>query len=95
LLLRGQALIGTKDYAAAQKELKSAALRSEKSGLRALQALSQYQWGRALELSGKASDAQSHYEEARRVGNDVEKDAQNPALAKRYDLAPLFAQSGK
>jgi eukaryotic-like serine/threonine-protein kinase len=95
LVLRGEALIGTKDYAAALKELKSAALRSEKLKLRALLAESQYQWGRALELSGNASDAQSHYDEARRAAAEVQKDTQNPALAKRHDLAPIFAEKTK
>jgi len=64
-------------------------------GLRTLQAQSQYQWARALELSGKSAEAQSHYDEARRVANEVQKDAQNPALVKRYDLAPIFTQNGK
>jgi eukaryotic-like serine/threonine-protein kinase len=95
LVLRGEALIGTKDYAGAMKDLKSGTLRSEKLKLWALQAQSQYQWGRALELSGNASDAQSHYDEARRAAAEVQKDAQNPALAKRYDLAPIFAERGK
>jgi eukaryotic-like serine/threonine-protein kinase len=95
LVLRGEALIGTKDYAGAMKDLKSGTLRSEKLKLWALQAQSQYQWGRALELSGNASDAQSHYDEARRAAAEVQKDAQNPALAKRYDLAPIFAEKGK
>ncbi len=95
LVLRGEALIGTKDYAGALKELKSAALRSDKLGLRALLAQSQYQWGRALELSGNATDAQNHYEEARRAAAEVQKDTQNPNLAKRYDLAPVFAEKGK
>jgi len=95
LVLRGEALIGTKDYAGALKELKSGALRSEKLKLRALQAQSQFQWGRALELSGKATDAQTHYDEARRAATEVQKDAQNPGLAKRYDLAPIFAEKGK
>jgi tetratricopeptide (TPR) repeat protein/predicted Ser/Thr protein kinase len=95
LVLRGEALIGTKDYAGAMKELKSGTLRSEKLGLRALLAESQYQWGRALELSGKAAEAQSHYEEARRAAGEVQKDAQNPGLAKRYDLAPIFSGKGK
>jgi serine/threonine protein kinase/tetratricopeptide (TPR) repeat protein len=94
LVLRGEALIGTKDYAGALKELKSGALRSEKLKLLALQAQSQYQWGRALELSGKAADAQTHYDEARRAATEVQKDAQNPAIAKRYDLAPIFAERG-
>ena len=91
LVFRGEALIGTKDYAGALKELKSSTLRSEKLNLRALLAQSQYQWGRALELSGKTADAQSHYDEARRAAAEVQKDAQNPGLAKRYDLATIFA----
>ena len=95
LVLRGEALIGTKDFAGALKELKSGALRSEKLKLRALLAQSQYQWGRALELSGKAADAQSHYEEARRAATEAQKEAQNPAIEKRYDLAPIFAEKGK
>jgi tetratricopeptide (TPR) repeat protein len=92
LVLRGEALIGTKDYAGALKELKSAALRSEKLNLRALLAQSQYQWGRALQLSGKPAEAQSHYDEARRSATEVQKDTQNPGLAKRYDLASIFAE---
>jgi len=92
LLLRGEALIGTRDYAGALKDLKSATLRSEKLTLRALLAQCQYQWGRALELSGNAADAQSHYEEARRGAAEVQKDAQNPAFAKRYDFAPIFSE---
>jgi serine/threonine protein kinase/tetratricopeptide (TPR) repeat protein len=95
LVLRGEALVGTKDYAGALKELKSAALRSEKLRLRALLAQSQYQWGRALELSGNAADAQSHYEEARRAASEVQKDAQNAGIAKRYDLAAIFAEKHK
>jgi tetratricopeptide (TPR) repeat protein len=95
LVLRGEALIGARDYAGAIKELKSGTLRSEKLKLRALLAKSQYEWGRALELSGNSSDAQTHYDEARRAAAEVQKDAQNPGLAKRYDLAPIFAGNGK
>ena len=95
LVLRGEALIGTKDYAGALKELKSGTLRTEKLNLRALLAQSQYQWGRALELSGQPADAQTHFDEARRAAAEVQKDAQNPGLAKRYDLAPIFAEKGK
>jgi len=95
LVLRGEALIGTKDYVGALKELKSGTLRSEKLNLRALLAQSQYQWGRALELSGKPADAQTHYDEARRAAAEVQKDAQNPGLAKRFDLAPIFTEKAK
>jgi tetratricopeptide (TPR) repeat protein len=90
LVLRGQALIGTKDYAGAQKDLSTASLRSEKLGLRELRAASQYQLGRALELSGKAPAAASHYQEALRAAQEVQKEAQTDRLSKRADLAPIF-----
>jgi eukaryotic-like serine/threonine-protein kinase len=90
LVLRGQALIGMKDYAGAQKDLNTAALRSDKLGLRELRAESQYQLGRALELSGKASAAAGHYQEALRAAQDVQKEAQTDRLSKRADLAPIF-----
>jgi len=90
LVLRGQALIGKKDYANAQKELKTAALRSDKLGLRVLRAQSQYQLARAMELSGDKSEAASHYDEARRAAEEVQKEAQTEAVSKRSDLAPIF-----
>jgi eukaryotic-like serine/threonine-protein kinase len=93
LVLRGQALIGVKDYANAQKELKTAALRSDKLGLRVLRAQSHYQLARALELSGNKSEAAGHYDEARRAVEEVKKEAQTEAVSKRSDLAPIF--SGK
>jgi eukaryotic-like serine/threonine-protein kinase len=91
MVYRGEAMIGTKDYAGAEKELRSALLHSEKLGLRVLLAQSHYQLGRALELSGKASEAATQYQEARRSAADVEKEAQTDAVAKRSDLAPIFA----
>ena len=91
LLLRGQALIGTRDYAGAEKELKSAVLRSEKLGLRSLQAQSHFQLGRVTELTGKTGDSKSQYDEARRVGDEIVKEANNDALKKRADLADIFA----
>jgi eukaryotic-like serine/threonine-protein kinase len=90
LVLRGQALIGMRDYPGAQKDLNTAALRSDKLGLRELRASSQYQLGRALELSGKTSAAASHYQEALRAAQDVQKEAQTDRLSKRADLAPIF-----
>jgi serine/threonine protein kinase/tetratricopeptide (TPR) repeat protein len=91
LVLRGEAMIGMKDYHGAQKELKSAALRSEKLGLRVVQAQSHYELGRALELSGNLSDAASQYQEARRAAREVQKEAQTDAVTKRSDLAVIFA----
>jgi len=90
LLLQGEALIGTKDFAGAQKELKSSALRSEKQGLRVLQAQSHFELARALELSGKKQEASSQQQEARRLADDILKEAQTDMVKRRTDLAPLF-----
>jgi serine/threonine protein kinase/tetratricopeptide (TPR) repeat protein len=91
LVLSGQALIGMKDYAGAQKELKTAALRSEKLGLRILAAQSHYYLGRALELSGKPADAKTQYDEAQQIAADVQKEAGGDAVTKRADLSEIFA----
>ena len=91
LVLRGEAMIGMKDYAGAQKELKSATLRSEKLGLRVLQAQAHYQLGRALQLSGNQAAASAEHDEARRAAAEVLKDAQTDAVTKRSDLAAIFA----
>ena len=90
LVLTGQALLGMKDYAGAQKELKTAALRSEKLGLRILAAQSHFYLGRALELSGKTADAKSQYEEARQIAADVQKESGGDAVTKRADLAEIY-----
>ena len=62
-----------------------AALRSEKLGLRVLQAQAHYQLGRALELSGDATAGKAEYAEARRAAADVLKEAQTDAVTKRSD----------
>jgi eukaryotic-like serine/threonine-protein kinase len=91
LVLRGEAMIGTKDFAGAQKELKSAALRSEKLGLRVLVAQARYELGRAMELAGNSAGAGLEFAEARKAAADVLKEAQTDAVTKRSDLAPIFA----
>ena len=91
LIYRGEAMIGMKDSGGAQKELKSAVLRSEKLGLRVLQAQSHFQLGRALELSGKAGEATAEYREARRAAEEVQKEAQSNGVRNRSDLAAIFA----
>jgi serine/threonine protein kinase/tetratricopeptide (TPR) repeat protein len=95
LVLRGEALVGMKDYVGAERELNTATLRSEKLGFRVLRASSQYELGRAMELSGKGSAAASHYEEARRAAEEVQKEAQTDRVSKRADLAPIFSVKGQ
>jgi eukaryotic-like serine/threonine-protein kinase len=91
MVYRGEAMIGMKDYAGAEKELKSAILHSQKLGLRVPLAQSHYHLGRAMELSGNASEAAMQYQEARRSALDVQKEAQTDAVAKRSDLASIFS----
>jgi tetratricopeptide (TPR) repeat protein len=86
-----EALIQTKNYAKAKDELNRALNRGEKLGLRALLARSQYLLGRALQLSGNAKEAASHFAEARRILDDIKKDAGSDSVTKRSDLAPIYA----
>jgi serine/threonine protein kinase/tetratricopeptide (TPR) repeat protein len=91
-LLLGEALASQKNYAAAQRELESALTRSEKLGLRALLAQSQFQLGRTLELSGHASDAAPHYAQALQIAKTIQDEAKADGLVHRSDLAPIFTQ---
>jgi tetratricopeptide (TPR) repeat protein/predicted Ser/Thr protein kinase len=86
-----EALIETKNYAKARDELNRALNRSEKLGLRALLARSQYLLGRSLQLSGSAKEAASHFAEAHRILDDIKKDAGSDSVTKRSDLAPIYA----
>jgi serine/threonine protein kinase/Flp pilus assembly protein TadD len=90
-VIRGEALIGTKDYKGAEKELNSAVVRSEKLGTRALQAQAHYNLGRALEVSSRSEEANTQYQDARRAADEVLKEAQTDAVTKRSDLAAIFA----
>jgi eukaryotic-like serine/threonine-protein kinase len=86
-----EALIQTKNYAKARDELNRALSRSEKLGLHAQLARSQYLLGRALQLSGNAKEAASHFADARRILDDIKKDAGSDSVTKRSDLAPIYA----
>jgi eukaryotic-like serine/threonine-protein kinase len=87
----GEALIQTKSYAKAQQVLQGALNRSDKLGLKSLLAQSHYLLGRDLQLSGKASDAASHFAEAKQILDDIKKEAGSDTVAKRSDLAPIYA----
>jgi len=92
-IYHAEALMNLKSYEPARKELESALNKSEKLGLRALLAESHYLLGRDLELAGKAADATEHYQQARKILDDIQKDAKTDSIVKRSDLRPIYAHS--
>lgn len=87
----GEALIGTKNYAAAKTELQNALNSSERLGLQGLLAQGHFLMGRALELSGSAGDAREQYRQARQIADSIQKEAQTDAITKRSDLSPIYS----
>jgi tetratricopeptide (TPR) repeat protein/predicted Ser/Thr protein kinase len=94
-LFFGEALIETKSYAQAQQQLRTALNRSGQLGLRPFLAKSNYLLGRDLQLMGKSGDASGHFAEARRILDDVKREAGSDSVAKRSDLAPIYAATAE
>ncbi len=90
----GQALIQTKRYKEARQELERALAKSEKLDLRALQARSHYLLAAAMRSTGNAGDASRHVGEARRILEEIRKEAKTDDVLKRADLAPILAEAG-
>jgi eukaryotic-like serine/threonine-protein kinase len=94
-LFLAEALNETKSYAKAKTELDRALNRSEKLGLRALLAQSQYLYGRNLQLSGDAAGAKSHFDTAASILGEIQKEAKTDTILKRSDLSPITQAAGK
>ncbi|HET7207173.1 MAG TPA: tetratricopeptide repeat protein [Terriglobales bacterium] len=93
LLYLGEALLEAKDYASARETFNIARQNSETAGLKAQQAESQYFLAQVIRLSGgKPDDAASHEAEARRVLDEIRKDAKSDDVLKRSDFAPIYSQ---
>jgi len=90
-LLTAQALLNGRQYAAAKSELDAALAASEKLGLLASQARSQFLLGRALELAGNPADASTHYAAARRILDGIKQESGKELISKRQDLAAISA----
>jgi len=90
-IYRAEALIGMKSYAAAQSELENALNNSERLELQGLLAQGHFLLGRALEASGHATEAQDQFRQARQIADSIQKEAQTNAIAKRSDLAAIYA----
>ncbi len=93
-VLLGQALIETKRYPQARQELERALAKSEKLGLQALLARSHYLLASAWRSTGNAADASRHLAEARRILEEIRKEAKTDDVVKRADLAPILAEAG-
>ena len=93
-VLLGQALIETKRYPQARQELGRALAKSEKLGLQALLARSHYLLAIALRSTGSAAEASRHVGEARRILEEIRKEAKTDDVLKRADLAPILAEAG-
>jgi serine/threonine protein kinase/tetratricopeptide (TPR) repeat protein len=92
-IYHAEALTNLKSYEPARKELEAALSRSEKLGLRALLAQSQYLMASDLELSGKAGDAPEHYAQARKILDDIKSEAKTDGIVKRSDLSAIYAHA--
>jgi eukaryotic-like serine/threonine-protein kinase len=86
------ALLNTRQYPAAKRELETAQSTSEKLGLQVLQARSQYLLGRAQELSGNTADAPPHFAAAKRILEAIHQESGSDAILKRQDLSAIYAQ---
>lgn len=90
-----EALVNAKNYSLARRELERALSRSEKLGLKDLQAKSHYLLATALRLSGSGAEASRHYADARRIVDEMRKEAKSDALLKRSDLSSIYTDSAK
>ncbi len=89
-IYHAEALMNLKHYEPARKELESALSKSEKLGLKASLAQSHYLLARDLELAGQAADAPEHYKQARKILDDIQKEAKTDSIVKRSDLSPIY-----
>jgi tetratricopeptide (TPR) repeat protein len=91
----GDALIQSKDYDGARRELESSATKAEKLQLRAVLAQNHYVLANALRLSGKTDEAASHYREALHYVDEIRKDTNSEAFLQRSDLNPISRDSAR
>src|SRR5580698_960960 len=85
----GEALINTKAVPQARVELERALTRSEKLGLRSLQARAEYLLATVSRLSGSNSLALDHYHQSLRLLDEIRKEAGNDKIMARADFAAI------
>jgi tetratricopeptide (TPR) repeat protein len=92
-LYLGQALIAAKEYSRAQEVLQRTLANAEKVGLQVSLAKGHYLLAEALRLGGTQGEAPRQYTEARRILEEVGKEAHSETLLKRSDLARMYQES--
>jgi serine/threonine protein kinase/tetratricopeptide (TPR) repeat protein len=92
-LYLAQALIHSKRYPQASEELLRTLNRSEKLGLRSLSAQCHYFLARCYQLSGKPKEAVNQLSEARRVLEEIHKEAGTNTVLARNDLALISSMT--
>ena len=91
----GDALIQTKDYEGARRELESSASKAEKLQLRAVLAQNHYVLANALRLSGKTDEAASHYRDALGYLQQIKEDTGSDAFLQRSDLSAISRDAAR
>jgi len=94
-IYQAQALLDSKDYSHARPQLEDSLRVSEKLGLQALLAKSHYFLAEALRLGGGQAEAAHHYAEARRILDDIQKEAHSDEVLKRNDLATIYQEAAR
>jgi len=91
----GEALLKTKDYAGARQELQNALSLSERLGLRFETARIHFFLGEALNRGGSASEAATHFQQARTILDSIKQEPQAEHLLDRPDLRDMYNQAGQ
>ena len=88
-----EALVNSKNYPQARRELEAALGTAEKLGLRTLQVRGHYLLATALRATGNESEAASHNREALRMLDEMRKEAGAEKVLERADLKPIYTES--
>ena len=92
-LILGEALMQARNFPQARQELERALGQSERLGLQPLTAQAHYLLATVLRTSSNAAPAQSHYQDAIRLLDNMQKEAGAEKLLQRSDLAAIYKDS--
>ncbi len=92
-LYLAEAQLDMKNHSRARQDLERTLAKSDKLGLRALTAETEYLLGTALRLTGSANEAEAHYKESVRLLDEIRKEAGGEKLLRRSDLNSIYNES--